>query len=73
MNENNILPRHKRGEKETPEDRFFKIRNVLNIIFILSAIVGLVLYYFDNHTTGTIVILAAMAFKIIECCLRFFR
>ena len=72
MNEERFTPRHHRG-KETKEDRFFRIRNVLNIIFIIGALVGLVLYFASDHTSGTIVILAAMVFKIVESCLRFFR
>lgn len=54
-------------------DRFLGIRNILNIIFMLGAVIGLIFYFFIHQTTGTIVILTAMAFKVVECILRFIR
>ena len=63
--------RHHR--RNPADDKYFKIRNTLNIIFMLGAIVGMGVFYFQNRTTGTIIILTAMAFKIAECCFRFIR
>ena len=54
-------------------DRFLGMRNILNIIFMLGAIIGLIFYFFIHQTTGTIVIRTAMAFKVVECILRFIR
>ena len=54
-------------------DRFLGIRNILNIIFMLGAVIGLIFYFFIHQTIGTIVILTAMAFKVVECILRFIR
>lgn len=51
--------------------RFLALRNWLNLIFMVGAIVGLILYFTVGHTIGIIVILASMVFKIVECCLRF--
>lgn len=62
-----------RHHRAPSEDRFFKIRNVLNIIFIVGAIAGMATFYLHDRTTGTIVIITAMAFKIVECSLRFIR
>lgn len=72
METENSLPRHHRQEYK-PRDRFFRIRNVLNIIFMLGAVVGVAVYLFGNRTVGTVIILAAMVFKIVECCLRFIK
>lgn len=55
------------------DDRFFKIRNILNIIFTLGAVIGVLLYVYSSQTVGTIIILISMVFKIIECILRFIR
>lgn len=55
------------------DDRFFNVRNFLNIIFIIGAIIGVLLYVYYTKTIGTIIILASMVFKIIECILRFIR
>ena len=60
--------KHRRGGP----DRFYAIRNVLNLLFMVVAVVGVVIYCTSSDkTTGTIVVLAAMALKIIECALRF--
>ena len=41
---------------------------------MLGAIVGVAVYFLsESTTTGIIIILAAMVFKIIECILRFIR
>lgn len=65
-------PRHHRLTEE-PEDKYLRVRNILNIIFMLGAIAGVAIYFLANTTVGTIIILAAMVFKIVECCLRFIR
>lgn len=60
--------KHRRGQP----DRFNAIRNVLNLLFMVVAVVGVVIYCTNaDKTTGTIVVLAAMALKIVECALRF--
>ncbi len=65
-------PQHHIRNKQ--RDRFFAVRNVLNILFMLTAIVGVVIYLTqDDRTTGTIIVLVAMAFKIVECGLRFIK
>lgn len=70
-NDQNTHENPRREEK--PRDHFFKLRNVLNIIFMLGAIAGVLIFFFAGKTLGTIVILAAMVFKIVECSLRFFH
>ncbi|MGI6232947.1 MAG: hypothetical protein ACOYJF_08890 [Prevotella sp.] len=58
---------HRRDE----EPRFLKLRNVLNIIFMLGAIVGIIIYFTVGQTPGIIVVLCAMLFKMVESVLRF--
>lgn len=66
-------PDHRMHRQER-KDRFLYIRQWLNIIFMLGAVVGVIVYFLaDLTTTGTIIILVAMVFKIIECVLRFIR
>ena len=50
-----------RIHRHEPADRFLHIRQWLNIIFMLGAVVGVAVYFL------------AMVFKIIECLLRFIR
>ena len=49
------------------------IRNCLNIIFMLSAIVGLVFYFTHHKETGIYIILIAMVVKFAEASLRMFK
>ena len=69
--ENETISRHRRPEEE--KDRYFKLRNILNILFMLGAVTGMLVYYFSAQVTGTIIILTAILFKVAECCLRFIR
>ncbi len=69
---NDVRPiRHHR--RDASNDKYFKIRNVLNIIFMIGAVVGMAVFYFHNRTMGTIIIITAMVFKMAECCFRFLR
>ncbi len=70
-NDNSRLQRRRRREQDAPRDAFFKLRNWLNIIFMVGAVVGVLLYFFHDQTVGTIVVLGAMVFKIVESALRF--
>lgn len=56
--------------KEEIPKRYLALRNILNIIFMIGALVGLLIYLFSDEFSGTIVIMAAMAIKIIESVLR---
>lgn len=75
MNNNEFpLSPYRRQRREPKErDKYFKLRNVLNIIFMIGAIVGCAVFYYSDHLIGTIIIFAAMAFKFVECALRLFN
>ena len=60
-----------RRDEDSLKEKYYLIRNILNTIFILGAIVGVALYFLYSETTGTYVILASMIFKMAECCFRF--
>lgn len=55
------------------EDRYLKLRNILNIIFMLGALTGVVVYFQWSTQVGTIIILVSMVFKIVECVFRFMK
>ncbi len=65
----NRLNRQPMGNDEQP-DKFLKIRNILNTIFVIGAVIGLIVYFAKDETIGTYIILFAMAFKFIECGFR---
>ena len=68
------LQRRHRNEDDNKENCFRNTRQWLNAIFMADAIAGVVVYLTQtNHTSGIIIILVAMSFKIIECILRFIR
>lgn len=69
-----IQRRHRGEEEKTKNDQFKQTRQWLNIIFMLGAIAGVLVYLFHTpQTLGIIIILAAMVFKIAECALRFIK
>lgn len=70
-NDNTQLHRHRRGEETTRRDNSIRLRNWLNLIFMIGAVAGILVYFFGDQTVGTIVILVAMVFKIIESAIRF--
>ena len=61
-------PRH----FERPRNRMLKVRNCLNLIFMLTAIAGMALYWLKDSDVGTIVICVAIVIKFTESALRLF-
>ena len=50
-----------------------QLRNVLNLIFMIVAVVGVIIYLRGDNMKGTIVILIAMCFKMAEASMRMFN
>ena len=50
-----------------------KIRNILNIIFMITAVVGVIWYLTKDQTMGTYIILFSMCFKIAESSMRMIK
>ncbi len=69
-----VRPHHHFRRMDYSDRQNIKVRNRLNIAFILLAVVGLCLWYtMDNRTPATIVLLAGVVLKIAEVCIRLFR
>lgn len=49
------------------------LRNILNTIFIIGALIGMSLFYLGHKETGTYIIIVAMAFKFIEVVVRLLK
>ena len=67
---------HRRPEKI--HDINFKIRQVLNVLFMVVAIVGCLMYTGvlggnDNEMKGAIVVIIAVLIKMAECMLRLLK
>lgn len=55
-------------------DKMLKVRNKLNIAFMLLAVIGLILWtQTEYQTASTIVLIVGVVLKIIEVCLRLFK
>ena len=50
-----------------------KIRNILNIIFMITALGGVIWYLTKDKTVGTYIILFSMCFKIAESSMRMIK
>lgn len=70
--ESTIPARHHR-KGGNGNDRFIMLRQILNIIFMLTAVVGVAIYLLHSERLGIIIVLASMMFKIIECVLRLLK
>lgn len=64
---------HSRLKEDEKQDKYLMLRQILNIIFMLGAVVGVLLYFYQNKTIGTIVIAVAMFFKMVECVFRLLK
>lgn len=73
INQNNTTESSLARRHRQTEDPNLRLRNLLNIIFMLGAIAGVAIYMLADRTAGTIVILVAMLFKIVECVFRLKR
>lgn len=72
-NQDNQILQKSTSHKRPDNDKWLFLRNILNIIFMIGAVIGVAIYIKGDQNTGTIVVLAAMAFKIVECIFRFMK
>lgn len=66
-----MITRHRNEHKE--EDTTLPLRNLLNIIFMLGAIAGVIVYLCVSQQTGIYIALAAIVVKMVESGIRFFH
>lgn len=69
-NEESPIQYRKRTEHLNKNRKHSRLRNVLNLIFMIGAIVGVLIYFFSDKTIGTYIILVAIGFKFVECSMR---
>ena len=71
-----IVERRQAMNHQKPDGRELRmrqVRNVLNIIFMVVAVVGVGIYLSGNTTTGLYVFIGSMPFKIIELAIRMLK
>ena len=64
---------HRRNMDDEVVDKYHTLRQWLNILFMLGAVVGVFLFFKYGETEGTVVILVSMVLKMIECVLRLLK
>lgn len=73
----NVQDAPERKSRHTrPQDgrgRYFVVRQILNLLFMVIALVGVGLYLWWNEMGGIIIVVIAMAFKMAECVLRYLK
>ena len=74
-NESNLVrPSHRRRPLRENKNKVSALRQWLNIIFMVGAVIGVILYFaLADQTVGIIIILISMVFKFTEAALRLFR
>lgn len=69
-----VRPSHNRRTLRENKPRVSSLRQWLNIIFMIGALIGLILYLtLAEPTIGIIIILISMVFKFAEAALRLFH
>ena len=69
-----VRPRHHYRRLDYSDPTHLRLRNVLNMVFMLLVIVGILLWYtIESHTPAYIVLLVGVVLKIAEVCIRLFR
>jgi hypothetical protein len=59
------------GEEE--RGRFYTLRQILNTLFILTALIGMVLYFKSNRDLATYLLIASCIIKFMEVTLRLMK
>lgn len=68
---NRLQPRrHRKVDEPSPYDG---LRQILNLVFMIAAVVGMLFYFFGDRMVGTVIILVAIMIKIVECIFRIRR
>ncbi len=71
QNNNNMAQSPFRNHRPPREhSRIDYIRQWLNAIFMLGAVIGVIFYFLADHNTGVIILLCSIVFKFIECIFR---
>lgn len=71
-----VRPHHRQRRliEYNGRDKMFKVRNILNIIFMILAVVGLILWtQTDLSVLSTAILIVAVVLKIVEVCIRMFK
>jgi hypothetical protein len=66
-------PRRHNLEPFRDSSRTRTLRFWLNVIFMVGAITGLIVYFYADHETAKWILLVSLVFKFVELFLRIFK
>ena len=66
-------PRRHNLEPFRDSSRTRTLRLWLNVIFMVGAIAGLIVYFYADHETAKWILLVSLVFKFVELFLRIFK
>ncbi len=64
---------HRPKELDEERGRFFQLRQLLNVFFLILSVLGMGLWYIYSPEIGGIALIAAVACKFIELSLRIMK
>jgi len=69
-----VKPHHHLKPMEASDTSTLKVRNILNLAFMILALAGAAIYMFTAHNnTGVIIMIVAVVIKVVEVSLRLFH
>ena len=69
-----VKPHHRLKRLGEGGPGMLKVRDILNLVFMALAVVGVVLYLqSEQHTIATIILIVAVVIKFAEVAIRMFR
>mgnify|MGYP000007431614 FL=1 len=71
-----MIPRHHRMEQNNEDYRttmHFKVRMVLNVIFMLGVVAGMLVYFLNDKMTGMIILACCVPVKMAESIIRMMK
>lgn len=69
-----VKPHHRLKRLDEGGPSMLKVRNILNLVFMALAVVGVVLYLqSEQHIIATIILIVAVVIKFAEVAIRMFR
>ncbi|MBQ9672555.1 MAG: hypothetical protein IJV34_06845 [Prevotella sp.] len=55
------------------KDRFYSLRQFLNVTFIILGIIGMIVWFSYSHDLATYILIGAVGFKFIELTMRIMK
>ncbi|UKK47046.1 hypothetical protein L6475_07275 [Prevotella sp. E9-3] len=61
------------NDDDRQSDRFYKLRQILNLVFLIMSVVGIVMWFYGSRDMGIYVLIIGTIFKFAELSLRIIK